>query len=128
MGFSLLLKIIMPLQGRTDGYDTAFSSSPLAGRVIHVGGVRTAAAHTRCDARRQEEASSHCFPHVLDQLLLSARREGIFVFPVTGQSTQEGANCSRGKKKKEKKKPHTSQMSLADCHELPKVTSLFVPL
>lgn len=38
MGFSLLLKIIMPLQGHTDGYDTAFSSSPLAGASFTSGG------------------------------------------------------------------------------------------
>lgn len=46
MGFSLLLKIIMPLQGHTDGYDTAFSSSPLAGASFTSRGVRAAAAHT----------------------------------------------------------------------------------
>lgn len=42
MGFSLLLKIIMPLEGHADGYDTTLSSPPLGGCVICIGGVRTA--------------------------------------------------------------------------------------
>lgn len=114
MGFSLLLKIIMPLQGHTHGYDTTFSSSP--------SGVRTAAAHTVWHAKTRRGLVALLPSHPWTVALVS-RREGIFVFPVTGQRTQEGANCSQGKKKKKKK--HTSQMSLSDCHELPKITSLF---
>lgn len=43
MGFSPLLKIIMPLEGHSDGYDTTFSSASLVG-VSFRSGVRTAKA------------------------------------------------------------------------------------
>lgn len=59
MGFSLLLKIIMPLQGHTDGYDTTFSSSPLVGASLSIGGSDRGRPHgvTRKDKRPRRTAS-----------------------------------------------------------------------
>lgn len=106
MGFSLLLKIIMPLQGHTDSYDTTFSSSsPLVGASF-TSGVRTAAAHTVWHAKTRRGLVALLPSHPWTVALVS-RREGIFVFPVTGQSTQEGDNCSQGEKNKKKKEKPT---------------------
>lgn len=92
MGFSALLKIIMPLEGRADGIIQLTLFLRRWVRHLH-GEIRLC---PRCDAKT--EGARRALPNTLEHPLLSGGREGILfslMSVVTGQGIQERDNCSR---------------------------------
>lgn len=92
MGFSPLLKIIMPLKGRADGIIQLTLFLRRWVRHLH-GKIRLC---PRCDTKT--EGAHRTLPNTLEHSLLSGGREGILfslMSVVTGQGIQERDNCSR---------------------------------